>query len=151
MSNKFPESEINELVKSSVPFSFPITEGIVVKVYDGDTITIVAKLPYDESPLYKISVRINGINCAEIKGKNDDEKQCAQIAKIEVSNMILHRKVELRNVQSEKYGRMLADVFIDNINIGEHLLNAKLAVSYDGGTKRCPKSWMNYYLHGTYE
>lgn len=147
----YSESEINQLVKSSIPFTFPITEGIVCKVYDGDTITILAKLPYDASPLYKISVRINGINCAEIKGKSDDEKQCAQIAKMEVSNMILNRKVELKNVQSEKYGRMLADIYIGDTNVGEYLINAKLAVPYDGGTKICPKSWMNYYLHGIIE
>lgn len=145
----YSEIEISEMIKSSIPFSFPISEGIVCKVYDGDTITILAKLPYDSSPLYKISVRLNGINCAEIKGKTDEEKQCAQIAKMEVSNMILRRKVQLRNVQSEKYGRMLADVYIGDINVGEHLLSAKLAVSYDGGTKVCPKNWMNYYLHGT--
>jgi len=147
----YSQSEINELVKTAIPFTFPISEGIVCKVYDGDTITILSKLPYESSPLYKISVRINGINCAEIKGKTDDEKQCAQIAKNELSNMILNRRVELKNVRSEKYGRMLADVYIGDINISDHLIKAKLAVSYDGGTKICPKNWMNYYLHGEFE
>ena len=144
-------AHISELINSSIPFVPPLTEGIVIKVYDGDTITILAKLPYDSSPLYKISVRINGINCAEIKGKTDDEKQCAQIAKQLLSELILYKKIQLKNVQTEKYGRMLADVFIGDINISEYLLNAKLAVSYDGGTKNCPKSWMNYYLNGIFE
>jgi endonuclease YncB( thermonuclease family) len=65
--------------------------------------------------------------------------------------MILNRRVELKNVRSEKYGRMLADVYIGDINISDHLIKSKLAVSYDGGTKICPKNWMNYYLHGEFE
>ena len=38
-------------VKDTMPFIPPIEKGIVVKVYDGDTITIVSKLPYPDSPL----------------------------------------------------------------------------------------------------
>ena len=55
----------------SILFVPPITEGEVIHVYDGDTITIVSKLPYDESPLYRFSVRLAGIDCAEIKGKTE--------------------------------------------------------------------------------
>ena len=45
-----------------IPFVPPLTEGIVVKVYDGDTITIASKMPWKDSPYYRFSVRINGIN-----------------------------------------------------------------------------------------
>ena len=62
-------------LKDTVPFTFPIENGQVIKVYDGDTITIASKLPYDASPLYRLSVRLNGIDTPEIKGKNDDEKE----------------------------------------------------------------------------
>ena len=61
--------------KAFVP---PINSGYVVKVYDGDTITIASKLPYPESPLYRFAVRLNGIDTPEIKGKNEDEKKAAQ-------------------------------------------------------------------------
>lgn len=139
--------EAAKLIKNSVPFVPPITEGIVVKVYDGDTITIVSKLPYDASPLYSFSVRINNIDCPEIKGKTDDEKKCAEIAKNEVTKLILYKKVNLENVTTEKYGRVLADVIIDGVNIAEYLLANRLALSYDGGTKAHPVNWMNYYLY----
>lgn len=141
-------AEIDKLIKTSRPFVPPITEGVVIKVYDGDTITIASKLPYDASPLYSFSVRIDNIDCPEIKGKTDDEKKCAQIAKNEVAKLVLHKKVTLTNVSTEKYGRVLANVIIDGVNVAEYLLTNRLALSYDGGTKSPPVNWMNYYLHG---
>jgi hypothetical protein len=46
-SNDSQESNLNnknDLVP--IPFVPPITSGTVIKVYDGDTITITSKLPY---------------------------------------------------------------------------------------------------------
>ena len=70
------------------PFIPPITSGFVVKVYDGDTITILSKLPYKDSALYKFSVRLNGIDCPEIKGETAKEKLRAQLARDELSKLI---------------------------------------------------------------
>ena len=49
----------------------------VVKVYDGDTITVAAKLPFIDSPIYRFSVRLNGIDSPEIKGTNEKERKLA--------------------------------------------------------------------------
>jgi hypothetical protein len=85
--------------EETVPFTFPITQGHVVKVYDGDTITIAAKMPYNyESPLYRFPVRLNGIDTAEIKGKTPDEKEAARIAKTELQTLLLHKDVVLKNI-----------------------------------------------------
>ena len=54
--------------KDTMPFIPPISGGVVIKVYDGDTITIASKLPYKKSPLYRFSVRMNGIDAPELKG-----------------------------------------------------------------------------------
>jgi len=129
----------------TIPFVPPVTEGICIKAYDGDTITIAAKLPYPESPLYRFQVRLNGIDCPEIKGKSKEEKEVAQLAKKEVEELILGKKVQLKNVQTEKYGRILAEVYIDGINLNKHLVEKHLAVEYDGGSKHCPKSWTDYH------
>lgn len=145
------QSEISELINLSIPFVPQLTEGVVIKVYDGDTITIVSKLPYDTSPLYKFSVRINNIDCPEIKGSGDDEKKCAKIAKQRVSDLILGRRIELRNIGTEKYGRVLADVLIDGQDIGTLLVNERLALRYNGGTKQRPNSWLKYYESGDME
>ena len=55
--------------EDTVEFTFPIKGGRVIKVYDADTITIASKLPYDDSPMYRLSVRLNGIDTPEMKGK----------------------------------------------------------------------------------
>jgi micrococcal nuclease len=144
----FSSSEIKTLIDNSLPFVPPLTDGIVVKVYDGDTITVVSKLPYDTSPLYKFSIRIRNIDCPEIRGSCDDEKQCAKIAKQRVSDLILNQKVELRNVGNEKYGRVLADVIIDGQDVGRLLINERLALEYSGGSKLKLVSWLKYYETG---
>jgi micrococcal nuclease len=130
---------------TAIKFIPPITSGFVIKVYDGDTITIVSKLPYNESPLYKFSVRLKNIDCPEVRSSNPSEVSCAKIAKEELTKLILHKFVSLKNVDTEKYGRILADVYLDELHINEYMINKKLAVYYDGGTKHSPENWMEYY------
>jgi micrococcal nuclease len=136
--------------EDTVEFTFPIKGGKVIKVYDADTITIASKLPYDESPLYRLSVRLNGIDTPEIKGKgiSDEEKESAKLARDFVYNLVFNKYVRLENIESEKYGRILADVYIDNINLNELLIKERYAVKYDGGTKKKPTSWSKYKLTG---
>jgi endonuclease YncB( thermonuclease family) len=90
-------------------------------------------------------VRLNGIDCPEIKGKTPEEKQCATIAKQVLSDLILGKMVTLKNVETEKYGRILSEVYIGDICVNKYLLEKRLAVEYDGGTKKCPQNWMDYY------
>jgi micrococcal nuclease len=136
--------------EDTVEFKFPITGGRVIKVYDADTITIASKLPYNESPMYRLSVRLNGIDTPEIKGKGvtDEEKEAAKAARDFVDNLVFNKFVRLENVQTEKYGRILADVFIGDIHLNELLINQRYAVKYDGGTKKKPESWLKYKLTG---
>lgn len=134
--------------KDTVKFVPPIISGMVLKVYDGDTITIASKLPYPESPIYRFSVRLNGIDCPEIKGKDENEKECAKIAKEEMTSLVLKKIVTLENVETEKYGRLLADVYVGDLHLNKHLIEKRLAVKYDGGTKYSPTNWMDYYCKG---
>lgn len=131
-------------------FTFPIKGGRVIKVYDADTITIACKLPYEESPLYRLSVRLNGIDTPELKGKNIsiEEKEASETAREFVYKLVFNKYVRLENVESEKYGRILADVYINDINLNELLLNERYAVKYDGGAKIKPTSWIRYRLTG---
>jgi len=130
--------------RNCTPFVPPITTGYVIKVYDGDTITIATKLPYPESPLYRFPVRLNGIDAPEIKGKTEDEKTAAKAAKHALENIILHRTVLLKNTQTEKYGRILADVYLEELHLNKWMLDNRYAVPYDGGTKKSPDSWLEF-------
>lgn len=131
--------------KDTITFIPPITEGKVVKVYDGDTITIATKLPYEDSPYYRFSVRLKGIDCPELRTKNKDEKECAILARDFLRHQIMDKMILLKNVELEKYGRILADVYLNESNMSELLCEHKLAVKYEGGTKQCPANWMEYH------
>jgi micrococcal nuclease len=146
MSNSTQSSDHTINWEDTVPFTFPITEGQVIKVYDGDTITIASKLPFENSPLYRLSVRLNGIDTPEIKGKTPDEKQAALNARDALSNLIMNKVVELRNIESEKYGRILSDVYLGELHINQWLIENRYAVAYSGGNKAIstPSNWLEY-------
>jgi endonuclease YncB( thermonuclease family) len=137
--------------EDTTKFTVPIESGQVIKVYDGDTITIAARLPMQKSPIYRFSVRLNGIDTPEIKGKDDDEREAAKLVKEALSAMILNKQVTLKNVDTEKYGRILADVYIGDIHVNQWLIAENFALPYDGGTKTQPKSWLTYKLTGKLE
>jgi endonuclease YncB( thermonuclease family) len=138
------EDEPDIKIEDTVEFTFPIKSGRVIKCYDADTITIASKLPYDASPLYRLSVRLNGIDAPEIKGKSAEEKEVAKEARDFLSSLVLNKMIRLENVESEKYGRILADVYLGDVHLNELLLKERYAVKYDGGTKLKPVSWLRY-------
>jgi endonuclease YncB( thermonuclease family) len=107
----------------------------VVKVYDGDTITVATKLYTAESPVYRFSVRLVGIDTPEMRGSTSDEKAAAIVSRDALSTMILDKIVLLKNIHLEKYGRLLADVYLGDLHLNQYLLDNKCAVSYDGGKK----------------
>jgi endonuclease YncB( thermonuclease family) len=126
---------------NTVPFVPPVTSGNVIKVYDGDTITVASKLPMLKSPLYRFPVRLTGIDSPEIKGKSEAEITLAKQSRDALSELILGKNVQLANVSTEKYGRLLADVYIDGIHVNQWMLDNKYAIPYDGGTKSRPTEW----------
>lgn len=126
---------------NTVPFVPPITVGKVIKVYDGDTFTLASTLPHTIEPIYRFSVRLNGVDTPEIKGKSKTEKELAKKARDALSNLIMNKVITLKNVSTEKYGRILADVYVGDLFVNEWMIQQKYAVSYDGGTKHIPDEW----------
>lgn len=131
--------------KNTVPFVPPFTSGMVIKVYDGDTITIASRLPIESSPVYRMSVRLNGIDCPEMKTLDNREKQCAMLAKEEMARLVLGKEIVLKNTTTEKYGRLLADVYVDGLHVNQHMLDKRLAVPYGGNTKQKVPDWMAFH------
>ena len=127
--------------KNTVAFVPPVTQGKVIKVYDGDTITIASKLPFRNSPIYKFPVRLIGIDSPEIKGKSDAEIMLAKQSRDALNDLIFGKTVKLCDVSTEKYGRLLANVYIDGIHVNKWMLDNKYAIEYDGGTKTRPVNW----------
>ncbi len=121
----------------------------VIDVYDGDTITVASRLPGSDT-LYKFKVRLAGIDCPEkrtactVSDRRHRCHQCAACLEKQISlyttevvrKMLLGKIVELSNVSTEKYGRLLATVLFDRVNVNEWLLTAGLAAPYDGNKKQ---------------
>lgn len=124
----------------------PIKYAYVIKVYDGDTITVVVNIPWYSRKAYKFNVRLYGIDCPEMRTKDTDEKEIAIKAKQFVETLCNHKTVELQNIQLGKYAkRIVADVIIDEKNISHMLLDNNLAVNYYGKKKKTPFNWKKYY------
>ena len=76
------------------------------------------------------------VHTPEIKGHSEEEKQVAKNVRDILCDKILHCVVFLKNVQTDKYGRILADVYLDDLHINKWLIDNKFAVEYDGGKKQ---------------
>jgi len=118
----------------TIPFVPEFSKCKVIKVYDGDTITVAAYLK-GQKQCYRFSVRLRGIDSPEIKTHNAEEKIAAIKSRDSLSGKILNEIIYLENIGTEKYGRLLADVMFKGENMNKWMLDNKLAVPYDGGKK----------------
>ena len=131
----------NATWKTAEPFIPQIKACKVIKVYDGDSITVAAKL-HESFPVNRFSVRLSGIDTPELRSRNEFEKKRAVIAKEFLKQKILNQTVFLENVTTEKYGRLLATIIYKGENINQLMINDTYAVSYWGGKKETPPEWL---------
>jgi len=104
----------------------------VVKVYDGDTITVVFK---HKDEYNKWNCRIYGIDTPELKTKNPKEKKAAILARDFLKDMILEKIVQIECLDFDKYGRLLTNVLYDDKNIIKIMIEKNYGKLYFGGTK----------------
>lgn len=105
----------------------------VVMVTDGDTFRIKLALP---PPFDRIAVRVSGIDTPELRSKDECERELAAYAfEVATYRLTLAKRVDLVDVQPDKYFRINAIVLVDGESLGRVLLEAGLAAPYDGGTK----------------
>jgi endonuclease YncB( thermonuclease family) len=110
-----------------------------VSVYDGDTITVVFDTKIVNGgvgPYYKHRIRLLGIDTPELRTKNLEEKKMGIMVRDFVREKILNKIIRIECDEFDKYGRLLANVFIGDENINELLVDMKYAYKYDGGTKQ---------------
>lgn len=113
---------------------------VVVKsvnsVYDGDTFRCdVEGWP----PILgdNIGIRFNGIDTPEMKDKRPHVKALAIKARDHVRQRLREATViELRNIKRGKYFRVVADVYVDGMDLGQELISLGLAYEYHGGKKQ---------------
>ncbi|SHO56152.1 thermonuclease family protein [Vibrio quintilis] len=107
----------------------------ITSIYDADTFKANIK-GWPDIIGQKVSIRVNGVDAPEIRGKCQKEKNAARIAKLfTIKALRTAKTVELRNMRRGKYFRILADVYVDNRNLSDLLINSGLARPYDGGKR----------------
>lgn len=127
--------------KNTKPFIPQIKACKVIKVYDGDTVTVAAKL-HESFPVNRFSVRLSGIDTPELRSNHENEKKRAIIAKTFLQDKILNQTVFLENITTEKYGRLLATIIHNDVNINLAMIENNYAVPYSGGKKETPAEWL---------
>ncbi len=130
-----------------VVFRPPIEGGICINVNDPKSISIAARLPYPQSPCYKFDIELNGIRTPNIYSAVEEEKSIAYLAKRKLENIMKMKNIQLKNVRNGKRnGQLIADVYCDNININQYLIDNHLAIFQN---ENVPLSWLNYYTSTT--
>jgi endonuclease YncB( thermonuclease family) len=114
------------------------------KVIDGDTIRLeTIDLGFDVK-LHNKSVRIAKIDTPESRinikkyPERAKEKELGLLAKQKLKDWLVG-DITLKSHGTDKYGRVLGDVFCKKGNVAELLKKENLAVDYDGGKKT--KKW----------
>ena len=113
------------------------TRAKIVHVYDGDTvhgIIILNKKPK------KFKIRMLGYDSPEMKPSlkqenREEEKQAALRAKNALSGLILNKVVEIQFFDFDKYGRPLAEIYVNRVKVNDWMVENEHGYKYDGKTK----------------
>ena len=109
----------------------------VTRVVDGDTVDVILDLGF--SILHKCRVRLYGIDTPESRTRNKDEKIRGKLASAFLTDAIKKgKKVTLRSKLKDskgKYGRVLGEIVVDEININQSMIINHMAVRYFGQSK----------------
>lgn len=127
--------EIHDLCDISTDYNLQgrSVMGKVTRVIDGDSMKV--GIPVD-GRVWTFGVRISGIDCPEIRTRNDREKALGFKAKKHVEDLVLGKIVSLKLGEFDKFGRLLGTVITkDGIDVGNSLISARFAVGYDGGKR----------------
>jgi micrococcal nuclease len=104
----------------------------VIKVYDGDTITAQVDLGFHFN--FTNSFRLARIDCPEVRGESREE---GLKSRDRLRELIMGKDIIIKTIKdrTEKYGRYLAEVYINiddiEVNINDLLVTEGLAIYKD--------------------
>ena len=110
-----------------VNYSPYVYKAEIIEVYDGDTCTAIVDLGMNVST--NVKLRLNAINAPEVRGAN---KLGGIKSRDYLRSLILHRNVMIKTYKdkTEKYGRWLADIWVDDTLVNEEMVQSGHAVRY---------------------
>ena len=127
-----------------------VCECKVISIYDADTVTIAL---YWNNRFYKVKCRLLGIDSAEKRTKNQDEKKVSLNATKWLQNLILNKIIWVKCGKWGKYGgRMIGELYLNkkdiktDISLNNLIVQNGFAYYYDGKKK---KQFSEWYKHIT--
>ena len=110
----------------ALPFSCSANQLRVARVTDGDTIKVVVDH-------METVVRLVGIDAPELgRKKNEPGQPFSKSATQYLSKLVLKKTITIKEYGSDRYGRILAVVFVDGTNANLEMVKAGLAEVYRG-------------------
>ena len=110
----------------------------VLKVVDGDTIDADIDLGFDISLTKR--VRLSGVDTPESRTTDLKEKTLGLEVKEWLKKNLDGKKNILIKTElpdsTEKYGRILGRLFVDDVCLNDRMISEGYAWEYDGGTKQ---------------
>lgn len=102
-------------------------KAFIKDVYDGDTVTAVVDLGFLH--YQEMKLRLYGIDTPELRG---EEREAGIVVRDILRSMILEKEVEIHSYKDKqgKYGRYLATIIIDEVNINQWLVDNGHAKPY---------------------
>ena len=135
--------KLNSFGNSTPKFSLKDAHKIckIVDVYDGDTVRGVFE---HNGQFNKWTIRMYGYDSPEMRPsrslENREEiKQKARESRDYLKKLILNKTIYLHCLDFDKYGRVLANIYIDGLNnksVNDHMVENNYGYAYFGGTKK---------------
>lgn len=102
----------------------------IIRAIDGDTVEVLVDLGL--SVFHLTRIRLAGINAPELKSSDPDTRALALEAKSFVATFE-SKPCDIVIASQDIYGRYIADVFCDELDIGAEMVKIGLAVTVDYG------------------
>jgi len=112
----------------------PIYYGKVLKIYTGDTFSIATKIPFlgenvFSALIYQFTIHLDSVTAPIDKENGSTTKQI-------LTKKIEHQVIRLRDVSTDRHGKIYAKVFLAEENVNEWLLKNNYGVRSQNGKKR---------------
>ena len=104
---------------------------IIKDCYDGDTCTTINGE----------KIRLACIDTPELKGKKANPIDATK-AKIFLNNLIANKEVKIRRINNDRYGRTVAELFKNDVNIQKLIVEKGYGQIYGKYSYQCP--WINH-------
>ena len=105
-----------------------VCQRVDVRIWDGDSFTV----DFDRTSK---NIRIENIDAPEMKGRCGFENRLARRSKRRLGALLSGAKLELYGDRMDRYGRFLVRVLVDDLDVGEVLIDEGLARKWVGFRK----------------